>query len=891
MAILDFIVGFGISYSDDGAPGKLDKLARAARTLNPLVDQLAASAKAAASSVLDLGEAGKAASVGLGDLAATSRAASAASRSAASAHRAQAASLFDVAAGANAAAAGMARFYAMVAAGSGAQGGARFAPQAALGGAALGMLPGAASGALVRSPYSLYGARQFALPTGAGSPYGPIPQPAWRSSAAAAIGGAPLLALPGGVDPNWQYNKRAWYAGQRAQGTSYGSGPTIAAPGYVPPGARPPHGGGGGRGGWFPVSGERAAGFVVRGAKYGVEAGLGLGVDALYEAGKLQQKMTLIQVATGANEAQKRRIEQLAYQISDMTAQSVAQSAGVIGVMASSGINDPKTLLAKDKQGRTFAEIVAKFADVQYLKGGVPFETGSKELIQLAHLYGAYTPDRISHIANQVTKLSFMMPDSLNRYLTQAGYYVPMLSKLGVPEDQSLVMGAFLDRMGLGRGKGGTSVQNFVSAMMKPLTARTATGRGAGVQLKALEELGIYDRHGRENPKIFRSDKDGHSVIDLFAAFDALNKAIHEQTKELKGDVKARKERQLIGDFQKAFGTQGQRSGLLGTDRGIEQLRQMIATLPKMPGVEAGQSMFMRNFNSQFVRAWSNFQSLATEVGGTAIPGMTKAAVDLGDAFHVAQGWLHQHGDLERSIQREILADVKGTEQWLVAHRKDFQQFGSDAKGAVLHLHDVGTQLGYVGDGAILAGKALRLLADDLSVIPQTLGGIAWIADKLDPFRGLGSYPGARDRTVPLSPIGYDQNGSPIYPSDVSAGRIHDGRKTLSGYGDLPAFSLGVGPTRARAGAEAEQRALRGRLGELDRLLQPRNPPHRQHTQRVVHEHHVHLHGGNAVARHHVANLVHDVLTVPGDPRHASARRGSISTSPRQPTRHTTTNP
>ncbi|MHB8296157.1 MAG: phage tail tape measure protein, partial [Acidimicrobiales bacterium] len=84
----------------------------------------------------------------------------------------------------------------------------------------------------------LPGGAQYALPSGDGPRYAPIPQPA----SMAALTGAEMLALTGGTEPN--FNARAWWANQRAQGTSADSGEPIG----VPPGG---FGGGGGGGGFW----------------------------------------------------------------------------------------------------------------------------------------------------------------------------------------------------------------------------------------------------------------------------------------------------------------------------------------------------------------------------------------------------------------------------------------------------------------------------------------------------------------------------------------------------------------------------------------------------------------------------------------------------------------
>jgi len=102
-----------------------------------------------------------------------------------------------------------------------------------------GVIPG-----VERPPIFIPGGMPYAL-WGGGSRYIPIPQPSYRSAATAALTGEERLAITGGTNPT--YNNRAWYANQRGQGTSAGSGPPIV----MPPGGFGSGAGGAGFGGMF----------------------------------------------------------------------------------------------------------------------------------------------------------------------------------------------------------------------------------------------------------------------------------------------------------------------------------------------------------------------------------------------------------------------------------------------------------------------------------------------------------------------------------------------------------------------------------------------------------------------------------------------------------------
>jgi hypothetical protein len=109
----------------------------------------------------------------------------------------------------------------------------------------------------------------------------------------------------------------------------------------------------------------------------------------------------------------------------------------------------------------------------------------------------------------------------------------------------------------------------------------------------------------------------------------------------------------------------------------------------------------------------------------------------------------------------------------------------------------------------------------------------------------------------------------------IARNKAIDEARRGHGYGDLPR-----GPTHPG-------------MGPPSRVPVPYIPGsefHRSGTRRVVHEHHLHLHGGDTVSRHEVRKKVEEVLSEgSSDPRHHTGKNATIHTSARQPTRLTTT--
>ena len=98
-------------------------------------------------------------------------------------------------------------------------------------------------------------------------------------------------------------------------------------------------------------------------------------------------------------------------------------------------------------------------------------------------------------------------------------------------------------------------------------------------------------------------------------------------------------------------------------------------------GLNAAEKNRNSGFDYQLVTAGKNFQSLMTELGGVALPGLTKGFTDLGNSFHDAQVWLHEHKGLEKQWSDDISSTVKRVEQYLTEHRSDFVQISKDVIG------------------------------------------------------------------------------------------------------------------------------------------------------------------------------------------------------------------
>jgi hypothetical protein len=209
--------------------------------------------------------------------------------------------------------------------------------------------------------------------------------------------------------------------------------------------------------------------------------------------------------------------------------------------------------------------------------------------------------------------------------------------------------------------------------------------------------------------------------------------------------AKAAAERADIQKFNVALGLQGERIPLLADQQGIDVLLGMIQNANKMPGVDAAQSLFMKNFDSTAVRSWSNFQSLLTEVGEQAIPGMTKGLGDLADAFHNAQAWLHQHKQLEMDMQHWVTSTVIETEKWFndPVNKAQIRAFG----GMIV---DIGKKFSQAGPELKALGGAAALLGGAAAGAYQPVKDLAGLIGKM--FGGYQKFLDDQARQHPSTP-------------------------------------------------------------------------------------------------------------------------------------------
>ena len=396
-------------------------------------------------------------------------------------------------------------------------------------------------------------------------------------------------------------------------------------------------------------------------------ASMGAMYAGIKGAADLQTAMVGVQTATQATGKEMDRLRQKAFDVSAATAQSVTDSANVLKVLGRSGFSA--------SQVETLAIPAAKFADIQYLSRGVSFEEGANQAATLAHMFRRYGTDA-APIFDMSAALSKMMPDGLNKAITQMSYFVPTFKSLGVSDEDSFATMAILSRTGYGKGKGGTGMANLLMDSLGPMQQTNFAQKG---KKHLLNQWGILDSTGHNRffhqtaDNVHLKSKDEMDAmtpeqLGTYAkslagkvSFDFIGMlkeiAMHSITPESRKLGQDKLTSQLIS----MFGKQGGRMALLALDpQFIDQITKAQERLKKsMKGkgaVEEMQAKYMDTFWGRWKQATTNVDSLLTDSFGSWLGPLKSLATVIGDGAHAIQAAVHQHRWLGNAISVGIAA-------------------------------------------------------------------------------------------------------------------------------------------------------------------------------------------------------------------------------------------
>jgi hypothetical protein len=365
----------------------------------------------------------------------------------------------------------------------------------------------------------------------------------------------------------------------------------------------------------------------------GAIAGIGITAmgTALSHAAKLQQILLSIKNETGASTAQLGQFYDAAFQIADKNGMTVEASGEILRTISrlTAGQFDVNKMIK-------VAPVVADYASmVHFNRPEISVERAAQTGLQTAHLFRAYDPAALTKLLDSVYRLSGMMSEGPEEALRQMSYYVPMFKALGIGDQTSIATMALLDRAGF-RNKVGTNVRAEVLEALGPLqlTKHAQTGK-----LNILQEMGLF-----KNGKFAFNRPDGS--LDFFGELEAIgNFAQRERSRGIPAAEIAQK---MFG----ALGKQGGTIAALFLDPQMAPILKGLRNYQNDPnvGLTSGGRQRDQGLAFQAGRAMNNGMAVVTELAYPWLNQMTDFFRKMGDTFHGAQVWLHQHREIEKTI-------------------------------------------------------------------------------------------------------------------------------------------------------------------------------------------------------------------------------------------------
>lgn len=335
--------------------------------------------------------------------------------------------------------------------------------------------------------------------------------------------------------------------------------------------------------------------------------------NGIEQAGKFQTAMTSVGLSVVATKQQLTDLSDIVQNLSNTTGQSAVTIAQEMQAAAQNGLNDPKQL-------KQLFPKMAKFADVIWLNSGQKIDPvhAIEQMSQLTHLLGAYRGPAMEQMLDTVAKAKLNSSESLDKFITQAGYFAKIAGASGLTNPQILQQLVAMSQVGLLRGKGGTGLANMLLALTDPTKS----------QYKGQIDGGLRDRSG----KLLFEDAKGHIQFEKMNAYLA-NMVQHSKNSS---ETNA-----LL--FQ-MFGKQGGRfAATMESQASYEQIQRIKSQMGKQAGVEGQFQTLQQTYDYQKAHDLRVLQNINMDIWKTVLPEVTTGLGHLGNALVVIDDWIRSH--------------------------------------------------------------------------------------------------------------------------------------------------------------------------------------------------------------------------------------------------------
>ena len=359
---------------------------------------------------------------------------------------------------------------------------------------------------------------------------------------------------------------------------------------------------------------------------------------AIADAAKLQKEIIGIQSVTRGTTVEMDRMRTTIEKVAGQTVFSSIDVAKMGKTIAAGTGLDAKSVTSLLPE-------YAKFADVQYILKGTPYEKSTLDAVRLAHTAGHYDPESLGRYLDLLTKASFIVPGGLGE-VGNALKYSQGIAKnaLGVDDNNTVLMTALLNRLGLSGSRGGTSL---LAAMSRSIPGVFGSGLLTGKSASALRAMGMTD--AGNHATFFRDGK-----FDTFTWIKQLSDYV---AREFATHPEALARQDIAKNFQFAFGTNGGKvAALLSNPAALEQLTMISKAFNEGSGTAAIQGKFAdESVWQKFENARTNFTSAMTELGWVLLPAAATALTALNNGLATLTTFLHDNPRLVKALSFAFL--------------------------------------------------------------------------------------------------------------------------------------------------------------------------------------------------------------------------------------------
>jgi len=359
------------------------------------------------------------------------------------------------------------------------------------------------------------------------------------------------------------------------------------------------------------------AGLTVVGA--GLAYGLVKAADAY---GQLQASMMGVKNALGLTNAEFEKAINLAQTTGIPTIFAATDVGGIMQAMATSGLTKQAVL------NPDLLQEYVNFADVQKLQKGENAPDVTADAVKMAHQYQLYSGAQVSPFLNQLNAALMHTHDTASEFATTFKYVATTGKVMGMSFQDALATTAWLSRMGLGSGRGGTNFQDFLT--------RSIYGSSGKKADESMIAAGFVHN--------------GHSVFEnaqgAFVGIPESVKIMQDFSKRFRGDANV-----MVPLLKNIFGLQGERVAMIMASPGAAGLytgvQQQMRTSPTVNQMQAAQNATWGGQTKQLV---STLHDIFTAFGKNVAPALLPLLTNLNKVLAVVLRFVQTHSPLMRFI-------------------------------------------------------------------------------------------------------------------------------------------------------------------------------------------------------------------------------------------------